>query len=152
MSETGQKRKSWPSSGTSALPPITDMQRPLRYVRFVPFPDSCAAAWRSYSIASSARASNGRLMFGSTAAGRRDNGLRAVRLGVPKRIRKGEPQGGVHRLRGLNSSSNCDSFGTVSKCGASDGIVSQDALDPVYRCAPVSRVSKSSSKPAGTQK
>jgi hypothetical protein len=89
---------------------------------------------------------------GSTAAGRRDNGLRAVRLGVPKRIRKGEPQGGVHRLRGLNSSSNCDSFGTVSKCGASDGIVSQDALDPVYRCAPVSRVSKSSSKPAGTQK
>jgi hypothetical protein len=58
---------------------------------------------------------------------------------------------GVHRLRGLNSSSNCDSFGTVSKCGASDGMVSQDALDPVYRYAPVSRVSKSSSKPAGTQ-
>src|SRR5262245_60552349 len=61
------------------------------------------------------------------------------------------PRGGVHRVRELNSSSNCDGFGTVSKCGASDGIVSQDALDPVYRCAPISRVSASSSKPAGTQ-
>ena len=31
----GQKRKSWPSSGTSVLPPIKDMQRPLRHVGFV---------------------------------------------------------------------------------------------------------------------
>ena len=52
---------------------------------------------------------------------------------------------------GNSSSINCDSFGTVSKCGASDGIVSQDALDPVNRCAPTSSVSSSSSKPAGTQ-
>ena len=35
----GQKRKSWPSSGTSVLPPIKDMQRPLRHVGFVPTTD-----------------------------------------------------------------------------------------------------------------
>ena len=39
MSELGHKRKSWPSSGTSALRSITDMQRPLRHVRFVPTGD-----------------------------------------------------------------------------------------------------------------
>jgi len=33
------KTESWPSSGTSALSPITDMQRPLRQVRFVPHAD-----------------------------------------------------------------------------------------------------------------
>src|ERR1700676_5047251 len=35
-SAPGQQRKSWLSSGTSALPPIPEMQRPLRHVGFVP--------------------------------------------------------------------------------------------------------------------
>jgi hypothetical protein len=35
MSQMGQKQKSWPNSGTSALLPITDMQRPLRGVPII---------------------------------------------------------------------------------------------------------------------
>ena len=69
----------------------------------------------------------------------------------PEAGQESKVQGGVHRPGELNSSIKCDSFGTVSKCGASDGMVSQDALDPVYRCAATSTVSASSSRPAGTQ-
>src|SRR6266404_2522118 len=43
----------------SALPPRTDIERPVRHVRFVPRRDSCAAANQHlYSITSSARASS----------------------------------------------------------------------------------------------
>ena len=39
MSQLGQNRKSWPSSGTSALPPATDIVRQPVQVRFVPTTD-----------------------------------------------------------------------------------------------------------------
>jgi hypothetical protein len=139
----------WRLPTNSALPRRTDIIALRRHVPKVPNPDSCGAA--KHLIRHLVGAGKQRpIDVGSTAASRHGNSLRCSAWGQ-KRIRKGEPQGGVHRLRERNSSSNCDSFGTVSKCGASDGIVSQDALDPVNRCAPVSRVSASSSKPAGTQ-
>jgi hypothetical protein len=113
-------------------------------------PDSCGATKALRSITSLARASNGRLMSGLRLPA--DATMAYALFGLGSRSASGKVNlKGVHRFRGLNSSSNCDSFGTVSKCGALDGMVSQDALDPAYRCAPVSRVSKSSSKPAGTQ-
>jgi hypothetical protein len=44
MTALGQNRKWQPPILTSALPPITDIHRLGRYVRFVPTTDSCTAA------------------------------------------------------------------------------------------------------------
>jgi len=57
MSQLGQKRKSWPSSWTSASPPITDMQRSVPHVRFVPEDDiarlsACGSSREAMSLAS----------------------------------------------------------------------------------------------------
>src|SRR5712675_557871 len=48
-------RRSYPRG--SALPPTTDIERPLRHVRFVPTTDPCTAAKNFYSITSLAGAS-----------------------------------------------------------------------------------------------
>jgi len=58
MSALGQKRKSRPNCGMSALAPRADIERPPRHVRFVPYSDSCTAAITFYSITWSAIASN----------------------------------------------------------------------------------------------
>jgi hypothetical protein len=147
MSPLGQKRRFDTRLVNSDVLPTLEMALHRANRREGPNPDSCGASKAPYSITSLARASNGRLM----SARQPPADAAVAQLEAPKRIRKGEPQGGVHRFGELNNSINCDGFGIVSKCGASDGIVSQDALDPVYRCAPISRVSRSSSKPAGTQ-
>jgi len=49
MSHLGHLRRFVPPLTTSDLPPTTDINRPARFVRFVPLPDSCSAAKTSIS-------------------------------------------------------------------------------------------------------
>ena len=55
-SASGHLQTSAQTEGKSALPPGTDIERPLRHVRVVPTANSCVAAVRRYSITLSARA------------------------------------------------------------------------------------------------
>src|ERR1017187_9142235 len=65
----------------SASTRSTDIIRPTRHVRFVPNPDSCGAA--KHLIRHLVGAGEQRpIDVGSTAASRRGNSLRAIRLGA----------------------------------------------------------------------